>query len=223
MSSYADIDKGSSIALDRLPLNRELRSAPPAIKFADAGPLGLFSFALTTFILSLYNIGARGITAPNVVVGMAVASGGLAQFMAGMWEFPRGNTFAATAFSSYGAFWISYSLILLPGTGIVAAYKDNTEELESALGIYLMGWFLITFIFFVVTLRKNVAFICLFFCLFTTFLLLGAGALSGLAALHKIGGIVGLVTAFIAFYTGLSMLLAAETSPIMKLPLGNIV
>lgn len=57
---------------------------------------GLFSFASTTFILSIYNVNTRGIHVPNVVVGMALFTGGLLQFMAGMWEFPRGNTFGAT-------------------------------------------------------------------------------------------------------------------------------
>jgi uncharacterized protein len=61
---------------------------------------GLFSFASTTLILSLYNIGTRGITTPNVVVGMAIFCGGLAQLLAGMWEFPCGNMFGATGQSS---------------------------------------------------------------------------------------------------------------------------
>jgi succinate-acetate transporter protein len=69
---------------------------------ASAGALssfntsGLFSFASTTFILSLYNVNARGVAVPNVVVGMACFCGGLAQLLAGMWEFPRGNVFGAT-------------------------------------------------------------------------------------------------------------------------------
>lgn len=68
-------------------------------------------FAATTFILSMYNVHARGNETPNVVLGMALAYGGLAQFLAGMWEFASGNTFGATAFSSYGAFWFSFGCI----------------------------------------------------------------------------------------------------------------
>ena len=113
----------------------------------------------------MYNVNTRGVHAPNVVVGMAIFSGGLLQFMAGMWEFPRGNTFGATgnalhslfdtfrvfitphfsfaALSSYGAFWMSYATILIPSSGIIAAYADP-QELENALGIYLITWFMVT-------------------------------------------------------------------------------
>jgi hypothetical protein len=192
--------------------------APPT-KIADAGPLGLFAFASTTLILSLYNVGTRHIAHPNVVVGMAVAFGGIAQLLAGMWEFPRGNTFAATAFSSYGAFWISFALILLPSTGIASAYP-TADEFNSALGIYLIVWFIITFLFFIVSLRKNIAFITLFFCLFVTFLLLGAAAFCGIEKVQTAGGAFGIVTAFVAFYTGLSILLANEEKAICRLPLG---
>jgi len=71
---------------------------------ANPGPAGLFSFAATTFLLSLFNVSTRGIHTPNVVVGMAIFTGGLLQFIAGMWEFPRGNVFGATAFLLMVAF-----------------------------------------------------------------------------------------------------------------------
>jgi len=209
MATQRDFEKGI-----------EVISSGKTTKTADPGALGLFSFASTTFILSLYNVGARGIAHPNVVLGMAVACGGLAQLLAGMWEFPKGNTFGATAFTSYGAFWISYALILLPGTGVIAAYGDNVAELESALGIYLMAWFIITTLFFIGALRKSVAFIALFFCLLTTFFLLGLASLTGVKTLGTAGGGVGLLTAFIAFYIGLSVILANEEDPIFKLPVG---
>ena len=77
---------------------------------------------------------------------MAIFTGGLAQLLAGMWEFPRDNTFGGTAFSSYGAFWMSYAMILLPGTGIITAYKVDSE-LRSALGIYLLSWAIVTWFF----------------------------------------------------------------------------
>jgi succinate-acetate transporter protein len=130
---------------------------------------GLFSFASTTLILSLYNVNARHINTPNVVVGMAVGVGGLVQLLAGQWEFVCGNTFGATvrrallsslyprcltwlsqAFSSYGGFWLSFALIYLPGSGILAAYGPDTaaaDQLADALGIYLITWFIVTFLF----------------------------------------------------------------------------
>jgi len=69
------------------------------------------SFATTTFVLSMYNVSARGVSVPNVVLGLAIGYGGLVQLLAGMWEFASGNTFAATAFSSYGGFWISFGFL----------------------------------------------------------------------------------------------------------------
>jgi len=69
------------------------------------------SFATTTFVLSMFNVSARGVTVPNVILGLAIGYGGLVQLLAGMWEFASGNTFAATAFSSYGGFWISFGFI----------------------------------------------------------------------------------------------------------------
>ncbi|TFK65957.1 hypothetical protein BDN72DRAFT_173356 [Pluteus cervinus] len=124
---------------------KDAPSRPSPSRIANPGSLGLFSFASTTLMLSLYNLQTRGIHAPNVVVGMAIFCGGLAQLLAGMWEFPRGNVFGGTAFTSYGAFWMSYATILIPGSGIVAAYTDAPGELSSALGIYLITWMLVTF------------------------------------------------------------------------------
>jgi len=189
-------------------------------KLANPGALGLFSFASTTFILSLYNVNARDIHTPNVVVGMACFAGGLAQFMAGMWEFPRGNTFGATAFTSYGAFWLSYATILIPGSGVLSAYTSE-EELSQALGIYLITWFVLTFMFLIGSLRRNIGLIALFFFLSVTFLLLAIGAWSGKAILNTAGGGFGIVTAWVAYYCGLSDLLVKDESW-FTLPLGNI-
>jgi uncharacterized protein len=93
--------------LDR-DLNAPETSREAAIVIADPGPLGLAAFALTTFVLSMINSGLVDKSAEPVVLGLALAYGGIAQLLAGMWEFSKGNTFGATAFSSYGAFWISF-------------------------------------------------------------------------------------------------------------------
>jgi len=192
----------------------------PKTKLANPGTLGLFSFASTTLILSLFNLGARGIAEPNVVVGMACFCGGLAQLLAGQWEFPRGNTLGATAFTSYGAFWMSYATILIPGSGIIAAYGDNVGELTSALGIYLTACTIVTGLFFIVTLRKSIAFIALFGFLTITFALLAAGQFNASTTAIKAGGGVGVVTACIAFYIGLAEILAGEEVAVFRLPLG---
>jgi hypothetical protein len=195
--------------------------APPKSKIANPGTLGLFSFANTTLILSLFNINTRGINTPNVVVGMAIFCGGLAQLLAGMWEFPRGNNLGATAFTSYGAFWLSYACILLPGTGIIDAYSTGAaDELANALGIYLTAWTIVTGLFLIVSLRKSVAFIALFFCLTVTFALLAGANFNASVNATKAGGVVGVITAIIAFYIGLSEILAGEPVAVFNLPLG---
>lgn len=131
-------------------------------KFANPAPLGLSAFALTTFVLSLINVGTRGLTAPNIVVALAFGYGGLVQLLAGMWyvlthipfrllhltetltssrEMAVGNTFGATALSSYGGFWISFAIILTPGGfEIVASIEkaDKAVGINYSLGLYLM-------------------------------------------------------------------------------------
>jgi succinate-acetate transporter protein len=198
------------------------RSKPRGPTIANPGTLGLFSFASTTFMLSLYNMNARGIHEPNVVVGMAIFCGGLAQLLAGMWEFPRGNMFAATAFTSYGAFWLSYASILLPGTGIIDAYVSAKalSDLSNALGIYLITWMMVTIILFIATLGKSVAFVLLFGLLASTFAVLAVGEFSGHTSATHAGGAIGLITAAVAYYIALSELLSGEAHPVFRLPLG---
>ncbi|KAJ6531398.1 Gpr1 family protein [Mycena vulgaris] len=212
----SDIEKGTH----HTGAGSALTAAPRPSTIANPGALGLFSFASTTFILSFYNVSVRGITHPNVVVGMALFTGGIAQLLAGMWEFPRGNVFGATAFTSYGAFWLSYAAILIPGSGIAGAYADK-QEFHNAIGIFLFAWFIVTVLLLIASLRKSIAFIALFGFLSLTFLLLGVGEFTGKAGVVTGGGALGIVTAFIAFYIGLSDLLAAERAAVLGLPTGG--
>jgi len=189
-------------------------------RIGNPGALGLFSFASTTFILSMVNVSTRGVTVPNIVVGMAIFTGGLVQLLAGMWEFPRGNVFGATAFSSYGAFWMSYATILIPSSGIVASYT-SPAELDNALGIYLITWFIFTTLMGIGAARRNWGFIALFFFLSLTFLLLAVSKFTSSTACNTAGGALGIITAFIAYYCAVSELLVFEESFFM-LPLGII-
>lgn len=117
-----------------------------------------------------------------------------------------GNTFGATALSSYGGFWISYALILTPGLGVVDAYTSATQ-VPSVLGFFLMGWFIFTFILLVCTLRSTVMFFLLFFTLDLAFLFLACaefadnnGAATTANGLQKAGGVFGILAAFLAWY-----------------------
>jgi succinate-acetate transporter protein len=190
-------------------------------KFANPSPLGLMGFAATTFVLSMYNVQARGIKVPNLILGMALGYGGLVQLLAGMWEFASGNTFAATAFSSYGGFWLAFGAIYIPQFGIVTAYGDNKSELDSALAIFLASWFIVTFIFFVASWKSSIALTALFFFLDITFLLLMCFHLSGKSSVRNAGGAFGIITAFIAFYIALAGLLTKDTS-YFSLPVGDL-
>ncbi|KAI7864613.1 GPR1/FUN34/yaaH family-domain-containing protein [Spinellus fusiger] len=194
----------------------------PADTIANPGPLGLCGFALTTFVLSLHNAGV-GLPANGphgVVTGLAFAYGGLAQILAGMWEFKTGNTFGATAFTSYGAFWISFGLIYIPGANITASYT-NAHDLETSIGYYLLGWTIFTGVMLIASHRSSVALISLFFFLFVTFILLTAGKLNSSLTTQIAGGAMGIITAFIAWYNALSGLLTKESSH-FTLPVGRL-
>ncbi|ORX50835.1 hypothetical protein DM01DRAFT_1337437 [Hesseltinella vesiculosa] len=200
--------------------------APPPVQpvvIANPGPLGLSAFALTTFVLSLHNAGAGvAATAPHgVVTGLAVFYGGLVQLLAGMWEFRTGNTFGATAFSSYGGFWMSFAAIFIPGFNIVPSYNGDTATLNQSLGFYLLGWTILTGIFLIASHRSSIGLVSLFFFLFITFILLTAGKFNNNITAQVAGGAFGVVTAFIAWYNALSGLLTRESSHFL-LPVGRL-
>ncbi|KZT61882.1 hypothetical protein CALCODRAFT_522610 [Calocera cornea HHB12733] len=191
-------------------------------RLANPSPLGLYSFATTTLMLSLVNVGARGVTVPNVVVGMAFAYGGLCQLLAGMWEFASGNTFGATAFSSYGGFWISYAIISTPGFGIESAYTGATaSQLPLAIGIYLEMWFIVTVLLFFGTFRSSIALSFLFFTLAFAFLFLGIGNLMAEPACQTAGGAFGIIAALTAYYAGSAGLYSPDASYFV-LPVGDL-
>lgn len=170
-------------------------AGPAAI--ADPGPLGLAAFAMTTFVLSVFNAGIIGDkTLEAVVLPLALFYGGLAQLLAGMWEFKKANTFGATAFSSFGAFWLSYAAYV---KFVVPGIKSN-PDLYKATGLYLLAWAIFTAYMFTASLRVSGAVALVFATLTATFVLLTIGELGQSTSITKIGGIVGLVTAGAAWY-----------------------
>src|SRR6202011_1920013 len=114
-------------------------------------PLGLAGFAMTTFVLSMINANWVSGTALPVVLGLALAYGGIAQLLAGMWEFRTGNTFGAVAFSSFGAFWISFFFIVQ----FSAKTIPGAADLHNALAVYLYAWGIFTSYMFVASLRTT--------------------------------------------------------------------
>ncbi|KAG5644469.1 hypothetical protein DXG03_008370 [Asterophora parasitica] len=215
----SDIEKGSVEVIESTSAAKRSYVPRPST-IGNPAPLGMFSFASSTFMLSMYNAQVRGITQPNVVVGMAIWCGGIVQILAGMWEFPRNNVFGVTALTSYGAFWLSYATILIPSSGILSAYGDDTAQLQSALGIFLTTWCMFTFALCFVSIGKNITFIVLFGVLGTTLATLASGQFFDSVAATRAGGVMGVVVAFMAYYVGLSQLLESESHPVIRLPLG---
>ena len=163
---------------------------------ADPGPLGLAAFAMTTFVLSVANAGIVS-TALLTVLGLTLFYGGIVQVLAGMWEFTKGNTFGALAFSSYGAFWLSYWYIRVHTD--FSAVKDATD-VKMAVGIYLLGWTIFTLYMLVCTLRLNGMLIAVFTALTLAFIALALGDLLNNANFTKLGGYLGIATAIGAWY-----------------------
>ena len=162
---------------------------------ADPGPLGLAAFALTTFVLSMFNAKLVGSGGEPIVFGLALAYGGLAQLLAGMWEFRTGNTFGAVAFTSYGAFWLSF-------WAFVQFFEKDVPKADAghAVGLFLIAWGIFTTYMFIASLRTTAAISLVFVLLAATFFLLGIGNARANTDVVKYGGYVGLATAAAAWY-----------------------
>jgi succinate-acetate transporter protein len=187
-----------------------------AVTVADPAPLGLAAFALTTMVLSAINAGWIGTIDEPIVLGLAIAYGGTAQLLAGMWAFRRGNTFAATAFTSYGAFWLSFWLIvqyyapmvaastaktLGPGATTAQIAAATTDHLNTILGLYLFIWGVFTAYMLIASLAGAKAVQVVFLLLALTFFALSIGKWNNSTDWTHIGGFLGILTACAAFYT----------------------
>jgi succinate-acetate transporter protein len=173
----------------------ESRTAGGGITIADPGPLGLAGFAMTTFVLSMFNADLVSRSGEAVTLGLALAYGGVAQLLAGMWEFRTGNTFGAVAFTSFGAFWISFWAF-----GQFYQSKIPAADVGHAVGLYLIAWGIFTTYMFVASLRTTAAVALVFVLLAVAFFLLGIGNARASNGLVKAGGWVGLATAIAAWY-----------------------
>ena len=167
---------------------------------ANPAPLGLMGFGVTTVILNLAN---AGYYSPNsIVLAMGIFYGGLAQVVAGVMEFRKGNTFGMTAFLSYGFFWMSFVfLILFESLGLIAGPSSVS------LGFYLFMWGLFTLLMFFGTLKMSGALMLVFGSLFLLFFLLAAGAWSGNSTVTTLAGYEGVICGLSAVYTSAATLL----------------
>jgi len=168
------------------------------VLLANPAPLGLAGFGMTTVLLNLANMGLFGIN--SIIVAMGLFYGGLAQIIAGIMEFKKGNTFGTLAFTSYGLFWLTLVFIIISSVERPAVSPDNT-----AWAAYLFMWGLFTLMMFFGTLRTNRALQTVFLSLAILFFLLAASHF--LAQLQLLAGVVGVFCGFSAFYLSLAEVL----------------
>lgn len=175
----------------------EVAAVAPGSHIADPAPLGLAAFALTTFVLSVMNADIVDKSATPVVFGLALAYGGIGQFVAGIWEFTKGNTFGSTAFCSYAAFWISY-WYLTGHTDVSGVASEN--DLGNGIGLFLLAWGIFTLYMTVAASRVSGAVLAVFALLTLTFFILAIGEFATSDGWTKFGGYVGILTALAAWY-----------------------
>ena len=183
---------------------------------ANPAPLGLLGFGMTTVLLNLHNAGFYELN--SMILAMGICYGGVAQVIAGIMEWKKGNTFATTAFISYGFFWLSFvTLVLLPKI-ISTVVPAN----EAAVAAYLTVWGLFTAVMFLGTFRLNRALQVVFGTLTILFFLLAIGDFTGASPAFKhFTGYEGIVCGLAAIYTGLAQVLN-ELAGRIVLPLGLV-
>jgi uncharacterized protein len=186
--------------------------SPP---FADPAALGLGAFALTTFVLSVINAGLIPKTVEPVVFGLALFYGGMAQFAAGIWEFANRNVFGATAFCSYGAFWLSFWFLSQFSAGGLPP-----ADASKGVGLYLLAWAIFTAYMTISAWRVSMGVFAVFVFLTLTFIALFLGAFSGATGLTVLGGWLGIVTALVAWYCSCAVV-ANSTYKRTVLPVGR--
>ena len=166
----------------------------------NPAPLGLLAFGLTTVLLNLHNAGLFGLDA--MILSMGIFYGGAAQVVAGVMEWRKGNTFATTAFLSYGFFWFTLAgLLMFPKAGL------GTAPGPEAMAAYLAIWGAFTGVMFIGTLRLNRALQVVFLSLTVLFFLLAIGDITGLGWITRVAGYEGVFCGASAIYTGLAQVL----------------
>ena len=167
---------------------------------ANPAPLGLMGFGMTTVLLNLHNAGIFELG--SMVLAMGIFYGGIAQIIAGIMEWKKGNTFGTTAFTSYGLFWLSLvALIVMPKMGLINPPNN------SAMVAYFLMWGIFTGGLYIGTLKLNRALQFIFASLTLLFFLLAIGDLTNNPILKHIAGYEGIICGFSAIYTGLAQVL----------------
>ncbi|HEX7560968.1 MAG TPA: acetate uptake transporter [Candidatus Humimicrobiaceae bacterium] len=183
-------------------------------KPANPAPLGLAAFGMTTVLLNLHNAGLFNLG--TMILGMGIFYGGIAQVIAGIMEWKKGNTFGMIAFTSFGMFWLSLVALLVMPTKELGAKNDN-----SAMIAYFIMWGIFTLCLFFGTLKLNRALQFIFASLAVLFFLLAIRDITGNAVIATIAGIEGIICGLSAIYTAMALVLN-EIYGRMILPIGPV-
>ena len=173
--------------------------ATPHRPMGNPVPLGLTSFCICCFVVSLVNTEARGVTNAKVIASCALFFAGVVETISGLWCLVIENTFAATALGSFGGFWMGYAGLLIDAFGITSSYS-TTEELGNALGFYLTAWTIFAFLMWLCTFKSTWPFFILFLLVWVFLMCLAIGKYNDNTTATKAGGVLGLVATFVGFF-----------------------
>ena len=193
-----------------------VQPAVPASGIADPAPLGLAAFALTTFLLSAANANWMTAASGNAWIGYALAYGGLCQLLAGMWEFRNRNVFGATAFATYGGFWIGLGLWAL----LIAPHIATANAAAHDLGWILLAFAIFNTYMLIMSAQVNLAVFAVFLTLELTLIFLAIGNFTSSPGWTQFGGYIGLLTALVAWYTSAAGL-ANGLNGRLRIPVGK--
>jgi succinate-acetate transporter protein len=169
---------------------------------ANPAPLGLMGFGMTTVLLNIHNAGFYPMN--SMILAMGIFYGGIAQVIAGIMEWKKGNTFGTTAFTSYGLFWLSLvGILLIPKSADYSGFATTAQPLAA----YLFMWGIFTLYMFIGTLKASRILQVVFLLLTILFFLLAAGNFLGNPAILQIAGYEGILTGFAAIYGAMGQVL----------------
>jgi hypothetical protein len=190
-------------------------TAAPASGIADPAPLGLAGFATTTFLLSAANANWMGAASGAAFLGYAFAYGGLIQLLAGMWEFRNRNVFGATAFSTYGGFWLGLGLWVL-----LVAPKDTPLQAGHDKAWILLAFAIVNTYLLILSTQLNTAVFLVFLTLELTEIFLFIGGFANSTGIVKAGGYIGVITAVVAWYTSAAGISNGMLGGKLRFPVG---
>ncbi|KAL8277435.1 hypothetical protein RQP46_010157 [Phenoliferia psychrophenolica] len=201
-------------------------------KFANATPMGMFSFSSTIVLLSIYNLGARGVSVPNGAVIFALGLGGGTQLVAGMLEFASGNSYGATVFTSFSMFWFGWAMLYIPFFGLTGTWNSSPGEytatgagaleIGTAFGVFFITWFTVACTLTIASIRSSVVTLTWITSFDLTLLLLAISFWKpDNTKILTAAGSFGCITSFFGFYVGQAGLLTKETG-YFTLPMGSL-